>query len=142
MATTPDYKAIYDQLAAKVAELWQTRTELEVRLGDIGKELESLEETMSHLSPLAGYTSEADSIGNLGITDAVRGVLDLKTRMSAAEVKAKMEEKGFDFSKYSAPDASVRTILKRLVEANKAAVEKEGYKTFYKYQLTDEEIPF
>jgi len=139
---TPDYKTIYDELSSKIAELWQTRTELEVRLGDITKELESLQQTLAHLGPLAGYTSGPDSLIELGITDAVRGVLDSKTRMSAAEVKAKMEERGFDFSKYSAPDASVRTILKRLVEAGKADVEKEGWKTFYKYLPTDEEIPF
>lgn len=141
---TPDYKAIYAELANKVAELYQARTELEVRLGDITKELEGLEETLAHLAPLAGYApaSELDSVSSLGITDAVRGVLSPTTRMSAAEVKAKMEERGFDFSEYSAPDASVRTILKRLVEAKKAEQEKEGYKIFYKYLPTDEEIPF
>jgi hypothetical protein len=139
---TPDYKNIYEVLSNKVAELWQMRTELEVRLGDINKELEGLQETMTHLGPLAGYTSGPDSIAELGITDAVRGVLDPKVRMSAAEVKAKMEERGFDFSKYSAPEASVRTILKRLVEAKKAEQEKEGYKIFYRFLPTDEEIPF
>jgi hypothetical protein len=86
--------------------------------------------------------SEFDSCANLGITDAVRGVLSPTTRMSAAEVKAEMEKRGFDFSKYSAPDASVRTILKRLVEAKKAGFEKEGYKIFYKYLPTDIEMPF
>ncbi len=140
--TTPDYKTIYEVLSSKVSELWETRTELEVRLGDINKELESLEETMSHLGPLAGYTSGPDSIVELGITDAVRAVLDPKIRMSPADVKAKMEERGFDFSKYSAPDASVRTILKRLVEAKKAEQEKEGHKIFYRFLPTDDEIPF
>jgi hypothetical protein len=147
MTTTPtpvpDYRAIYDELARKITELWQLRTELEVKLGDITKELESLEETLIHLAPLAGYgPSESDSIANIGITDAVRAVLDPRQRMSAAEVKIKMEERGYDFSKYSAPDASIRTILKRLVEAGKAEEEKEGHKIFYKHCLTDDEIPF
>lgn len=139
---TPNYRGIYDELSAQLTELQQTRTELEVKLGDVVKEIESLEEAMSHLAPLAGYLSNPDSIVNLGITEAVRGVLDTDVRMSAAEVRAKMEEKGFDFSGYSAPDASVRTILKRLVEADKAQVEKEGWKTFYKRLLSDDEIPF
>jgi hypothetical protein len=137
----PDYKDIYELLAIQLSNLQETRAELEAKLGDVRKEMEGLEETMGRLAPLAGY-SDPNSVAELGITDAVRGVLDPKTRMSAAEVKAKMEERGFDFSEYSAPDASVRTILKRLVEAKKAEVEKEGYKTFYKYLPTDGEIPF
>ena len=145
---TPDYKGIYSQFANKVAELAQQRNELEVQLGDITKELESLEETLARLAPLAGYgPSEFDSIAKIGITDAVRAVLDSKHRMSAAEVKAKMEERGFDFSKYSAPDASVRTILKRLEVAKQAVVEKAGYKIYYKsppieIEISDEDIPF
>ena len=141
MAITPDYKNIYEQLAIQLCSLQETRAELEAKLGDIRKEMEGIDETMSRLAPLAGY-SDPNSVAGLGITDAVRGVLDPTIRMSAAEVKTKMEERGFDFSDYSAPDASVRTILKRLVDAKKAEVEKEGYKTFYKYLVTDEEIPF
>jgi hypothetical protein len=142
--TAPDYPAMYEQLAAQLGELAQQRTDLEVQLGDINKQIESIQETLTHLAPLAGYVSmsEFDSCANLGITDAVRGVLSPTTRMSAAEVKAEMEKRGFDFSKYSAPDASVRTILKRLVEAKKAGFEKEGYKIFYKYLPTDIEMPF
>jgi hypothetical protein len=139
---TPDYRNIYDELAAQLSSLQDTRTELEVKLGDVTKEIERLEETMSHLAPLAGYMNDPESLVGLGITEAVRTVLDRKVRMSAAEIKAKMIDRGFDFSEYSAPDASVRTILKRLVEAKKAEMEKEGWKTFYKYLPTDEEIPF
>jgi hypothetical protein len=139
---TPDYRSIYEDLATQLCSLQEMRAELEAKLGDVSTEMERLEETMSHLAPLAGYLNDPDSIVGLGITEAVRTVLDRKIRMSAAEVKAKMEERGFDFSAYSAPDASIRTVLKRLVEAKKAGVEKEGWKTFYKYLPTDEEIPF
>ncbi|HLK04420.1 MAG TPA: hypothetical protein VKT53_08265 [Candidatus Acidoferrum sp.] len=139
---TPDYRAIFASLAEQHGELLQTRAELEVKLGDVTKEIESLNEAMNHLAPLAGYALFSESVANLGITDAVRGVLDPEVRMSAAEVKAKMVERGFDFSKYSAPDASVRTILKRLVDGKKAEVEKEGWKSFYRFLATDQEIPF
>jgi hypothetical protein len=137
-----NYRELYEQLSSKISELRQSRVELEVQLGDVTTELDALEEAISRLGPLAGYMTDPENIAGLGITDAVRGVLDPKLRMSAAEVKKKMEEKGFDFSGYSAPDASIRTILKRLVEAKKAEVEREGWKTFYKYLPTDEEIPF
>jgi hypothetical protein len=141
--TTPDYRAIFDQLSTKHSELFQQRTELEVQLGDINKQIESIQETLTHLASLAGIgPSVFDDIATLGITDAVRAVLDPSNRMSPAEVKTVMENRGFDFSRYSAPDASVRTILKRLVDAGKAQQEKEGHKIFYKYLPTDEEIPF
>ena len=132
---------MYDEIEGRVAELWCARNELEVRLGDMNKELEALEQTMRHLAPLAGRVpEEPDSVANLGITNAVRGVLDPKIRMSTAEIRTKMEQRGFDFSKYSAPDASIRTILKRLVEAKKAAYEKEGYKIFYRYLTTIDDL--
>ena len=138
-----DYRKMYEDLCSKIRELAEQRTDLEVRLGDITKEIESLEQTTRHLSGLAGYgPNEPDDISNLGITEAVRSVLDPNARMSTAEIKAKMEQQGFDFSRYSAPDASIRTTLKRLVEAKRAEVEKEGYNTFYKLLYTDEEIPF
>jgi hypothetical protein len=140
--TTPDYRSIYDALAEQLCKLQETRTELEVKLGDVTTEMERLEETMSYLAPLAGFMTDPNSLVGIGITEAVRQALDRKVRMSASEVKAKMEQRGFDFSDYSAPDASIRTVLKRLVEAKKAEVEKEGWKTFYKYLPTDEEIPF
>jgi hypothetical protein len=141
--TDIDYQAFYDQLSVKVSELCQQQIELEVQLGDVTKQLESLRATMSDLAPLAGYPpSESDTIVNLGITDAVRSALHPSTRRSPAEVKADMEQRGFDFSDYTAPDASIRTILKRLVEAGKAEQEKEGHKIFYRYVPTDEELPF
>jgi hypothetical protein len=141
--TELNYQEMYLQLFRKVEKLQETRAELEAQLGDIAKEIESIDKTMAHLAPLAGFqVTEFDSIAELGITDAVRGVLDRKVRKSPAEVKTEMEKRGYDFSKYSAPDASIRTILKRLVEAGKAEQEKEGYNIFYKWTPTDDEIPF
>jgi hypothetical protein len=141
--TEINYQEMYNQLAVQLHELFEERVELEVRLGDISKKIESLNQTMAHLGPLAGFgVSPSASIAYLGITDAVRAVLDPIKKMSSAEVKTEMEKRGYDFSKYSAPDASVRTILKRLIEAGKAQAEKEGYKVFYKYLPTDDEVPF
>jgi len=141
--TEIDYQEMYNQLAIQLHELFQERVELEVRLEDISKKIESLHETMAHLGPLAGFgVSPFASIADLGITDAVRAVLDPVKKMSSAEVKTEMEKRGYDFSKYSVPDASIRTILKRLIEAGKAEAEKEGHKIFYKYLPTDDEVPF
>jgi len=143
MADEINYLEMYEKLQNQLSELVQQRTDLENELGDISKKIESLQLTLMNLGPLAGFPiTEFDGIGSLGITDAVRAVLDPQNRLSPAEVKTTMEARGYDFSKYSAPDASIRTILKRLVEAGKAEEEKEGHKIFYRYLPTDEEIPF
>jgi hypothetical protein len=139
---TVDYKSLYFEMGSKLDELQQKRTDLEVQLGDVTTEIRSLEAMRRYLAPLAGFGIFEESVAELGITEAVRAVLNPTDRMSAAEIKAKMEQKDFDFSGYSAPDASIRTILKRLVEAGKAEVEKEGHNTFYKLLYTDEDIPF
>jgi hypothetical protein len=138
-----DFWTMYLELQKQADALSNELTELQIRSADVSKQLEHVEMTMRHLAPLTGVMSGPnDDIKELGITDAVRSVLDPKVRLSATEVRAKMQEQGYDLSKYSAPDATVRTILKRLVEAKKAEDEKEGHKVYYKWLVTDEEIPF
>jgi hypothetical protein len=137
-----DYMSWYEQLGNQLSDLSDERTELEVRLADINKQIEHIQNTMHGLGPLTGMISPVDDFTDLGITDAVRSVLDCTNRMSATDVRTKMQARGYDLSKYSAPDATVRTILKRLIEAGKAQAEKEGHKVFYKYLPTDDEIPF
>jgi hypothetical protein len=141
--TELDYVKMYQQLADQHAVLFQERIDLEVKLGDVSKQLESIQQTMAHLAPLAGFAgSEFDEFVTLGITDAVRAALNPSQVMSPAEIKGEMERRGYDLSKYSAPDATIRTILKRLVDAGKAEQEKDGHKIFYKWIPTDDEIPF
>lgn len=141
--TDVDYNKLYFEMDTKLDELKEKRAELEAQLGDITNEIKCVDAMKRHLAPLAGIgIFEARNVAELGITEAVRAVLDPKQRMSAAEVKAKMEEEGFDFSAYSAPDASIRTILKRLVEAGKAEFEKEGHYIFYKFVYTKDDVPF
>jgi hypothetical protein len=148
---TPDYPTIYAELAVKLGELENEQAELEGKLGDISAQIDSLRHTLNHLAPLAGYTADpfSEDVSSLGITDATEAVLSATNKMSAAEVRAKMQEQGFDFSKYSAPDATVRTILSRLVDGDKATVEKDGWKTFYKRkaapqgpEISEGDIPF
>ena len=136
------YVKIYMQLLSRIGELKGRRAELEAALGDTVHEIENIKKAIDHLAPLAGMMYDEKDVSNMGITDAVRHVLDPKERLSVAEIKAKMEEQGFDFSSYNAPNASIHTILKRLVDAGKAELEKDGWNSFYKYLPTDEDIPF
>jgi len=137
-----DYQGIYENLRKRLGQLEDRRAEVEAELGDLTSEINRLNETLSHLAPLAGYVFDTDSVAGLGITEAVRGVLDRTERMSVADVIAKMEERGFDFSQYSAPTASVRKILSRLVTAERAKVEKDGWRTFYLFLVTKDDMPF
>jgi hypothetical protein len=139
-----EYETIYQRLGKERRELENRRADMEATLADITKQIESLQETMITLAPLAGYTFYEESISKLGITDATRKVLGLESDvwMSVSEIKAKMIGLGYDFSKYSAPDASIHTTLKRLVEAERAESKKEEWRIFYKFKETDEDIPF
>ena len=139
-----DYFEMWENLGSQIARLNDHRADLEAQLSDVNKKIEHLQMTIRHLSPLAlgEHLSEFDDIKELGFTGAVRSVLDRDVQLSAADIKTRMQERGFDFSQYSAPDASIRTILGRLVDANKAELIKEGNKRFYKFKFTDEEIPF
>ena len=138
-----DFWNMYAALQKQLDALSDERTELEVKLADVSKQIEHVQMTLRHIAPLTGVmTTLEDDITELGITDAVRNVLDPAIRMSAKEVRTKMQEKGYDLSRYSAPDATVRTVLKRLAEAKKADEEKEGSKVYYKWLATDDEIPF
>jgi hypothetical protein len=139
-----EYEAIYQRLLGERMDLEKQRAAIEASLADLTKEIESLNQTMGNLAPLAGYDFDDQSIANLGITEATRKVLalDRDAWMSVNEIKTKMSELDYDFSKYSAPDASLHTTLKRLVDAGRAEFKKEEWKIFYKFKQTDDDIPF
>jgi hypothetical protein len=135
-----DYQTLYDQLNSQREKLTTKRNELELSLGDLSKEIQNLEETMTHLAVLCGYVFNPTKLDNLGISKAVRQVLSMTERMSVAEIRKKMEERGFSFASYSAPAATLHTVLRRLVESGDVKVEREGYKVFY--TSLAEDIPF
>lgn len=139
-----DYGKLYNNLTHELVALKERRTQIETDLGDLNKQIESLDKATDYLAVLAGYARMfTNDLSELGITDAVHEVLDPEQRLSVAEIKAKMEVGGFDFSKYSAPNSSISTILRRLIDAGKAEPEKEGWKTFYKAtKAKEEDIPF
>jgi len=136
-----DYQTIYEQLSSRLIDLTNRRNDEELALADLSKEIENLEETMSHLAPLCGYVFNPTNLSNLGITQAVRLVLSTEERMSVADIRKKMEERGFSFTSYSAPAATLHTVMRRLVDAGDVKSEREGYKVFYT-SLKEAEIPF
>jgi hypothetical protein len=138
---TNEYAETYTKYRERLRELREKQVDLELQLEDVSREAEGLEGIVKHLAPLAGETI-VDDITSVGITQAVRSTLELEEKRSASDVKQKLEDAGFDLSRYAAPDQTIRKVLARLVDAGKASMEKDGWKTFYKYVVTDDDIPF
>jgi hypothetical protein len=68
-----------------------------------------------------------------GLTELARLTLEeMFVPLSASELKKQMEVKGFDFSGYSNPLASIHTVLQRLVKSGKVKVvsQKRGKKAY------------
>lgn len=110
-----DYGRMVERLGQRRFELTEKRWELETQLKEINVELKEIEGTLSHLLPLAGETVERDSIAGLGLTNAMRKIIKCsESPLSATEIRVELEKKGFNFSDYEMPGASIFTILYRL----------------------------
>ena len=121
-----DYGRMVDKLNDRHFELTEKRWEIETQLKEVVSELKELEATLSHLRPLAGETAEVGSVAGLGLTNAIRKVLSLsKEPMSARDVRDDLEKRGFNFSEYEMPGASIFTILYRLKRKGEILSEKK-----------------
>src|ERR1019366_5980936 len=139
-----DFRQTWAQLYQVRAQLLDKRTVLENELIEVGNKIVHLNEVINHLAPLSGL-NYAEGGGSLGMTDAVRHILKTaQERLSAKDVSRELVEKGFDLSKLSAPMASIYKVLSRLVDEY-GEVEREREedgKVFYKWKVTDDDIPF
>jgi hypothetical protein len=148
MTTNSHYGKTHSELWLRRSELSEKRAQLEVEMNDLQNEIAHLDGALAHLSPLAGFTEGPGDITGLGITDAIRAILSEKDeRMAPSDVFRKLKDKGFNFSGYSSPMASIYKILTRLREAEEIEVETENRKIFYRWknrgpEISDEDIPF
>ncbi len=93
-----------------------------------------LRQTVATLAKLCGEPSGIEE--ELGFTDAVRTVLRGNGQMTVSEVIDGLEDIGFPVHKQVAKDASVRTVLNRLVEAGEAGKrQRETDNRFVYYSL-------
>jgi hypothetical protein len=85
-------------------------------------EMARLRRTIVALAVMCGEKVEGDA---LGLTEAVRAVMDAATnQLTLAEVKQAVEDQGFDMSTQSNPDASVSSVLRRLLSAGEVTHKK------------------
>ena len=137
-------KDTWFELNRERARLVNQRTDLETELSEVNNKLAHLAEVLNHLAPLSGMNFE-ETISGLGITDAIRSILKhANERLSAADVRRSLTEQGFDFTGHTAPNASIYKVLNRLVTAEEVEREKdeESSRVYYKWKITDEDIPF
>jgi hypothetical protein len=144
-----DYEHHWSQLSHEKRRLLDERTSLETSLSEIKTQIAHLDEVLDHLAPLAGISIGKD-ISKLGITDAIRLILkDSSERMSAAEVRSSLAEKGFDLSGLTAPMSSIYKVLGRLVDDSQEATrekDEDGFRVFFRWiqpeSEIDDDIPF
>jgi hypothetical protein len=144
MAVENGYDAAWMDLFKKKMELLGQRSSLEAELSETNTQLAHLNAVLAHLAPLAGIAAGED-ISGLGITDAIRWVLkETEERVSPAEVRDKLVEKGFDLSSLTAPMGSIYKILARLSDGSTPEVirEKEDSNVFYRWIRVPDEPPF
>lgn len=145
---TSDFAKTWSELFGERQQLLNRRTDLETDLIEIRNKIAHLDEVLSHLAPLAGVSDRVENLPGLGITDAIRLVLQTADgRMSAQEVRKELGEKGYDFSGLSAPMASVYKVLSRLEESDEIEREREEGRVYFSWKrpsspITDEDIPF
>ncbi len=143
---TSDFAKTWSELFGERQQLLNRRTDLETDLIEIRNKITHLDEVLSHLAPLAGVSDGIENLPGLGITDAIRLVLQTaEGRMSAQEIRKELAEKGYDFSGLSAPMSSVYKVLSRLETSEEVAREKEEGRVYFKWKvppLRDEDIPF
>jgi hypothetical protein len=145
-----DFEKTWSELTDVRGELQDRRVILETELNEVIVKLNHLDEVLSHLAPLAGHHYDADNLSGLGITDAIRMILQSSDeRMSATEVRKALQERGFDLSGLSAPMASIYKILSRLVnDSNEVERETDEGRVFFIWKrpppspISDEDIPF
>src|ERR1700733_13124861 len=95
-----EFYTVWEKLNAERQILVARRDEIEMELLEIKTKLQHLEKTMEHLMPLANLGEFVPEITQLGLTDAIRRVLQMNkdTRFSATDVRTKLKEEGYDLS--------------------------------------------
>jgi len=123
---------------SKVEKLMAERAELD-------KEIERWKGVVDSLSLVSGGRKDelpadvnlGDHVGsalNLSFTDGVRTILQLMLPpMTAPQIRQRLEDLGFNFSKYKQRLVPLHNTLRRLVAQGEVEIVKEGRQTKYQW---------
>src|SRR5437667_3195013 len=128
-------QARYFGFVADLAQLEARLAELDVQREETRLQLERIRRVVVELGPLCGYL-DSNNLSIHGITDACRVVIRKAhpEYLSAKDIKEKLEQGGFDLSRYESPSASIYTILTRLEESKFAEKKTEGWNVLYRWR--------
>src|SRR5262249_41718092 len=114
---------------AELAQKIKEREAADRRIGQLTLALRGMASTLPHAKKqqLLNRLAEARKRPT-GLTEAIKEVLsESKDGMTATEIKARLEQTGFDFSEYVQPMATIHVVLKRLLE--KDILKRRGVKS-------------
>ena len=121
-----NYREMFDQIKAQIVN---KRAELSVciaRVDELEDEIVALQQTASGLAKTLREEYVAED--ELGLTDAIRKVFkqNASKDFTALEVKAELEEMGYNLSKYGNVMASIHSVINRILGKD---IRQSGTKT-------------
>jgi hypothetical protein len=116
-----------------LASLLNERKKIDEQIARLQPLINHLEGLCHELGDRAAKETTAKAAMATGLTNAARATLEEAfAPLSPAELKQRMEAKGFDFSRYSLPLSSLHVVLQRLMKAGQVKVvpQKSGKKAY------------
>ncbi|HWC97337.1 MAG TPA: hypothetical protein VG456_11320 [Candidatus Sulfopaludibacter sp.] len=142
-----DYKKIFAEAKAELAQLRAEEANLEEQLLSIRTQIESAEQVYNTVAPVVGEPRipnakdpllpplNAADLQASGLTVAIRSALDerIDTNFSAAQMRDHLTKLGWDWIGYKNPLSTVHTTLVRLAHSGMAreVLTPEGKKAFH-----------
>jgi hypothetical protein len=112
-----EFFQVWESVNNEKQRLVVRRDEIEMELHEIRNKLKHLDATLEHLTPLADMGDFVPDITQLGLTDAVRRILEeSELPLAAADIRKQLNDRNYDLSGLSAPMASIYKVLSRLAE--------------------------
>lgn len=132
-----EFYETWNRLNEERLALIASRDERELELSEIRTKIQQLDKILEYLGPLADMSIFASEITQLGLTDAIRRVLQFNEneRLGPLDVMKKLQGEGYKLSSLSAPMASIYKILSRLSEDPKKVLREkdESGRVYYKW---------
>jgi DNA repair exonuclease SbcCD ATPase subunit len=122
----------------ELARLLRQRQEIDHKIAQLQPLISHLEGLCKELGDRAAKEAATKVELTTGLTELARITLEeVGLPLNASQLKTRMETKGFDFSKYTSPLATLHTILTRLVKSGRVRVVPEkGGKRSYQWVTT------